>query len=527
MSNQVKPVDISLSPRVNSIKPSTTMSIAAHAIALALAGVPVIRLVDEEPDFDSPAVVAKAGINAIGEGHTRYTVNAEVCPSSTSCSYFSWGRGMWERTLTVNGFSKAFAMTGASSIAQEAGVAALGFGFAGGEVVSVMVKAFRERRDLLVKSFRELEDITNSESLCRYILDKAQVALVPGAAFGYPMQHHSPLYKLLFRGLRKHSSPSGLLPMDKALVYGTRDSGFDPQQCVVLLLRPKVVKSVHFCPATETSPWAFGNIDSSLPIMAFQLVEEDDLVDSCKPGDGVAIVGALPGKTKGSVNGVFRENKRDGTFYLLGDSLAPSIYWSFMHKESCGFTDACGMEKDLNNDTRFLGDINMMMVGDPSVAISVSSAIKNIDPLAISTTGRGERRLEAGAMVLGDRGVVCIDEFDKMNDQDRVSIHGAANCNYCQSWHPCIIERMMQCSGCSQSHIRNCKCNWLLRCTFTHKQGYSALVDYVVQPESHQRIFNCPKDMAFQRLRGTPGRILRRFRQALKTSTLDKKGNDI
>lgn len=55
-------VDISLSPRVNAVKPSKTVAISDHATALLQAGVPVIRLAAGEPDFDTPPLIAQVNL---------------------------------------------------------------------------------------------------------------------------------------------------------------------------------------------------------------------------------------------------------------------------------------------------------------------------------------------------------------------------------------------------------------------------------------------------------------------------------
>uniref|UniRef100_A0A4W4EH97 DNA replication licensing factor MCM3 n=1 Tax=Electrophorus electricus TaxID=8005 RepID=A0A4W4EH97_ELEEL len=265
------------------------------------------------------------------------------------------------------------------------------------------------------------------------------------------------------------------------------------------LVRPKVVRSVHYCPATKktlerrytdmTSLDAFPSsaiyptkdeesnpLETEFGLSSYKdhqtitvqempekapagqlprsvdIILDNDLVDLAKPGDRVQVVGTyrcLPGKKGGFTSGTFRtimvgchlkqlskevtpffsaddvvkiknfsKSRTKNVFDQLARSLAPSIHGHEYIKKAILCMLLGGVEKVLENGSRIRGDINVLLIGDPSVA--KSQLLRMTRGYVTHTPAR---RLEAGAMVLADRGVVCIDEFDKMSDMDRTAIH--------------------------------------------------------------------------------------------------------
>uniref|UniRef100_UPI00358E0689 DNA replication licensing factor MCM2 n=1 Tax=Myxine glutinosa TaxID=7769 RepID=UPI00358E0689 len=203
-----------------------------------------------------------------------------------------------------------------------------------------------------------------------------------------------------------------------------------------------------------------------------------DLVDSSKPGDEIELTGIYHNNYDGSLNTshgfpvfatvilanhIVHFGARTALETLTDDdvqkivafsrddcigerifaSIGPSIFGHEDIKRAIALALFGGEAKNPGGKHRVRGDINILLCGDPGTA--KSQFLKYVEQTAgrvIFTTGQGasavgltayvqrhpvsrEWTLEAGALVLADRGVCLIDEFDKMTDQDRTSIHEA------------------------------------------------------------------------------------------------------
>lgn len=203
-----------------------------------------------------------------------------------------------------------------------------------------------------------------------------------------------------------------------------------------------------------------------------------DLIDSAKPGEEIEVTGIYRNNYDAQLNNrngfpvfatileanhVVKSHDQLAGFRLTEEdeheirqlsrdpqivdkiiaSIAPSIYGHTDIKTAVALSLFGGVSKVAQGRLNIRGDINILLLGDPGTAKSqILKYVEKTAHRAVFATGQGasavgltasvrkdpltaEWTLEGGALVLADRGTCLIDEFDKMNDQDRTSIHEA------------------------------------------------------------------------------------------------------
>lgn len=204
---------------------------------------------------------------------------------------------------------------------------------------------------------------------------------------------------------------------------------------------------------------------------------EDDLVGEIAPGDRVIVNGVLHSmqrrrgtfrltsfnKTMEAVSiesqelafeevevtpedekEILKMSKDPEIYDKMKHSIAPTIFGMDIEKEALVLQLFGGMAKEMPDGTRIRGDIHALLVGDPGTAKSqILTYMSKLAPRSVYASGKassaagltaaavrdefgeGQWTLEAGALVLADMGVACIDEIDKMDETDRSALHQA------------------------------------------------------------------------------------------------------
>lgn len=245
-----------------------------------------------------------------------------------------------------------------------------------------------------------------------------------------------------------------------------RRKGFD-----LVLDKSKFVDWQRFVLQERPEELPAGQLPRSIEVVATH-----DLVDVVRPGDRAVVTGILTvSEEKGAKNQqpiyqmyllannievasrealdveitpddekkIHELASRSDIRDLIVSSIAPSIYGYPEIKKAIALLLFGGVPKLHPDGVRVRGDIHVLLIGDPGTAKSqLLRYTAAVAPRGVYTSGKGSTAagltaavvrekntgdffLEAGALVLADGGIACIDEFDKMDPKDRVSIHEA------------------------------------------------------------------------------------------------------
>ncbi len=204
---------------------------------------------------------------------------------------------------------------------------------------------------------------------------------------------------------------------------------------------------------------------------------EGDITGDLNAGDRVTVTGILRAEQKGDNGSVVHKRYMEGLCFnheetdfedielddedgeeieemvarfnnpieAVVQSIAPSIHGYPVEKRAVALQLFGGVTKHLPDDSRVRGDIHLLLIGDPGTGKSqILQYVGNIAPRSVYSSGKGssaagltaaavrddfgegnEWTLEAGALVLADKGLAAIDELDKMRSEDRSSMHQA------------------------------------------------------------------------------------------------------